>query len=68
MSTLFGQMASQEITAIKIKMPITKSFEYHQQHLKQLQVPLNSNDFSYPVHKSEEATIGEIRAIFHSKR
>ncbi len=68
MSIQFGQMASQEITEIKIKMPITKSFEHHQRHLQQLQAPLNSNDFSYPIHKSKETTIGEIRAIFHSKR
>jgi len=67
MSILFGQMASREITAIKMKMPITKSFDNHQKQLKQLQIPIDSHNFSHRIYPSEEVTIGEIRAIFRSK-
>ena len=67
MSTLFGQMVSREITAIKTKMPITKDYEKHEKYLKQLQSPVK-NDYSLNVTKSsEEITIGDIRTIFRSK-
>lgn len=64
MATLFGQMAPREITAIKMKMPITKNYDHFHQQMQALQ--------ENPPHRAahnrpQEITIADIRAIFQPR-
>ena len=69
MSTLFGQMTPNEITAIKTKMPIAKSFEHHRDELKNLindstSYQIKSNNLN---NKSTcDLTVEDIRYFFRS--
>lgn len=69
MSTLFGQMPPREITAIKMKMPIAKSFERHHEQLQNLTHTTTDKKIKseQTMMKSPyELTIQDIRNIFRS--
>ncbi|MCL5272839.1 MAG: hypothetical protein M1486_06000 [Gammaproteobacteria bacterium] len=65
MAVSFANMLPRDITAIKMKMPITRNLEHHQKSLHGFNNTIHTQASSFNIEKSEEKlSIADVRAIF----
>lgn len=67
MAISFGDMIPRDITAIKMKIPITRNLEHYQQNLLEFNNTAHLQASSSIQKSEEKLSIADIRAIFKNR-